>query len=462
MNDVFALRIIVDTVEECYAVLGLVHTNWTPVGGRFKDYIAKRKVNGYQSLHTEVVGLLEKSTEIQIRTYEMHQVAERGVASHWHYKEKSGAIVLRSEDRRWLEGLLEHTQKREEGEDFLQHMKLDFFEDEIFVFTPQGEVKVLPEGATPVDFAYLVHTEVGHKTKGAKVDGHIVPLDYKLKNGETVEVLTKKDPEPSEYWLSFVKTSAAREKIKLWMAAQDHDKYIKRGQEMMNEVLEKAGFDPLDARNTELREIDGKRLSLSERDDLLERIGNGAVSPMSVLKKVHPEARVAVTPRRRGVGGDVRGGGERRGGQGVVVGGESGLKVRFASCCDPVPYQPIFGYSTRSGEITVHRRECALRKGLNAKQILPAHWEGVEVNVRVYRAEMRVRYSPGLLGEILNEFYESGLEVVSVQSDYEHKEKKLWVDFGVHGLDDVEEIRGRLERMEGVVGLVIVGREEGV
>lgn len=459
VNDLFALRIIVNTLEECYAVLGMVHTSWTPVPDRFKDYIAKPKINGYQSLHTEVIGLLDKPTEIQIRTHAMHNTAERGVAAHWHYKESRGSIPLKGEHKSWLGGILERHKKQKESEDFLQDIHLDFFDDEIFVFTPQGQVKVLPEGSTPVDFAYLIHTEVGHSTKSAKVDGHIVPLDYKLKNGETVEIITRKTIAPSEYWLQFVKTNSAREKIKTWLTSQNHEEYIRHGQEMLNSMLEKSGHEELDSHNTILRKIDGRRLSVAERLDLLERVGNGSISPVSVLRKIYPDLHLKVETAEY-TGKTTPKSGEVQASRKVVVGGEEGLEVKFASCCDPRPFKPIFGYATRGGSITIHRRDCSLRNSLNRAQMLPAHWQDDTHFARVYRAEIAVDYNPSVLGEVLNGFYQMGVEVSGVQSHYEEESKILWVDFVIYNDDELDQVRHMLEEILEVQNVKITGMGE--
>ena len=459
VNDLFALRIIVNNVEDCYATLGIVHTSWTPVPDRFKDYIAKPKINGYQSLHTEVVGLLDKPTEIQIRTYAMHNTAERGVAAHWHYKESKGSIPLRGEHKSWLGGILERHKKQKESEDFLHDIRLDFFDDEIFVFTPQGQVKVLPEGSTPIDFAYTIHTEVGHATKSAKVDGHIVPLDYKLQNGETVEILTRKTIAPSEYWLQFVRTNSAREKIKTWLSAQNHSEYIRLGIEMFNNVLEKSGHDKLDGHNMVLRKVDGRRLSVAERWDLLERIGNGSISPVSVLRKVYPDAQLKIEPEEH-TEKNFDQNQKLEASQRVVVGGEEGLAVKLASCCNPKPFKPIFGYATRGGSITIHCRDCALRNSLNRAQMLPAHWKEDKNFARAYRAEITVTYNPSVLGEILNGFYQMGIEVSAVQSHYENENRILWLDFVIYNEEDIYQIRHMLEGILEIQSVKITGLGE--
>lgn len=449
VNDIFALRVIVDDVEQCYAVLGLVHNTWLPVPGRFKDYIAKKKVNGYQSLHTEVIGLLEKSTEIQIRSYAMHNVAEYGVAAHWHYKEKSGNIPLREEDTRWLQGILHKHKSSDQSEEFLHSLQLNFFEDEIFVMTPNSEIKVLPEGATPVDFAYLIHTDIGHRIKNAKVDGHIVPLDYKLKNGETVEIITQKNPSPSRYWLNFVKTSSAREKIKAWLASQDSEKYIRLGAEMVNEALEKTGYPKLDANLTILRKVDSKRLSVAERKYLLESVGNGSVTPASLVKRIYPEA-VFKTKKKNKPEEKVK-----KKITNVIVGGEPGLEVRFASCCKPKYPGPIFAYITRNESISIHRRNCSIRHTLNPEQKMPAHWEGQEIDQKNYRAEVRLDYKPGLLGDILHNLYKIGVEILSVQSHHEEEGSSLWVDFTAHGQEDVDDVKAFFDSLSLVKNISI-------
>lgn len=443
--DIFALRIIVDDVQTCYAVLGLLHTAYKPVPDRFKDYIAKPKLNGYQSLHTDLLDLLDKTTEIQIRTTEMHRQAEYGLAAHWNYKEKQSSIVVPKEQRNWLSDILSRDKKEKDSDHFVSDLKLDFFDDEVFVYTPSGDVKALPEGSTPVDFAYSVHTDVGHMIKGAKVDGKIVPLDYRLKNGETIEVLTKKEPSPSQYWLSFVKTSGAREKIRHYLSSQDREKNIRNGINLFNDYLVGAGKEKMDGKHSVLTKVDGSTLNMTEREDILEKVGNGALSSAALYKKVYGES--ARTKRKKKTAKvEVK----KNSKLGVVVGGETGLKVKFASCCDPKPKVPIFAYSTAGEGITIHRKDCHYKNILNPERVLPAYWEGEEVDSRVIKLDIYLDYTPGLLGSVLNGLYESGVEVQSVQSAYDGDEKILKVEMFTHNQKEIDLVNNYLANNKNI------------
>lgn len=434
VNDIFALRIIVDDIQTCYAVLGLVHTSWTPVTQRFKDYIAKKKLNGYQSLHTEVVGLLDRPTEIQIRSYAMHNTAEFGVAAHWHYKENQSSILLSKENKNWIHNIVNRHTKKDSPIDMYQEMQLDFFDDEIFVYTPNGEIKTLPEGSTPIDFAYMIHTDVGNCAKMAKVDGKIVSLDYKLRNSETVEILTRKDPSPSQYWLHFVKTNSAREKIKTWLSAQHRDEYIKIGIKTLDDLLIKNQYAEMDKKFSILAKYGGAYLTMSEREDLLEKIGNNSIPAITVLKKIYPELSLYKSDKKKNKNknklktkANLKRDKEFKD-NGIIVGGEKNLKIKFGACCSPKFGDAVFGYATRGGIITIHKKDCARRESMTENQILPAYWEGFE-ELQRYFTEIEIDYSPGFLSKILDTFFNLNIEVLSLQKNYKKDKKILIIEF---------------------------------
>ena len=345
--DVYAIRLLVDEVRDCYAALGVVHSLWKPIPGQFDDYIAVPKPNGYQSLHTAVIALDGKPLEIQIRTHAMHSVSEVGIAAHWRYKEGSKAERDYDAKLAWLRQLMDWQREVTDATEFVEGIKLDIFQDQVFVFTPKGDIKDLPAGATPLDFAYRIHTDVGHRTIGAKVNNRLVPLDYRLKNGDIVEVVTTKaEHGPSRDWLSIVRTSHAREKIRQWFKKKDRDENITHGRESLERELKRLA-------RTSIAAVGHDRLMEAARpyghdtlDDFYAAIGYGAVSPQQVVMRlgVVDDAQltlpsVAPTPVRAG---------------GVRVKGVGDLLVRFAKCCHPIPGDPIVGFITRGRGITVH------------------------------------------------------------------------------------------------------------
>src|SRR6056297_2585180 len=351
--DLTAVRVLVDSVRECYQVLGVVHEIWKPMPGRFKDYIAMPKSNMYQSLHTTVIGPSGDPLEVQIRTHEMHKTAEYGIAAHWRYKEGKTTDNDYEEKLSWLRQLLEWQKDLQEPQEFMKALKIDLFEDEVFVFTPKGDVMSLPRGGTPIDFAYHIHTEVGHNCVGAKVNGKIVPLEYELNNGDIVNIITsKKSTGPSKDWLKFVKTSTARSKIKRWFKKQQRDEIIRRGKELLKREFDRQNIE-LSGKERE-KELDRIADELGEgtRENLLESIGYNNISVKQVINKLDiKEEEISIddlksTPSTKSSD------------KGVTVKGVNNLKVRTAKCCNPVPGDDIVGYITRGRGISIHRRGC--------------------------------------------------------------------------------------------------------
>lgn len=401
--DVFAFRVIlptkmhrngVENTEKLYTLLGLIHSHWTPLSDRFKDYIAVPKKNGYRSLHTTIVGEGEVNYdhpfEIQIRSEAMHQQAEFGFAAHWLYEDTKGASSRH--DRRmghsseinemrtrrhqeWLDGLVSLQSELAKGKDVPGKMKLDIFSDHIFVFTPDGEVKDLPSGATPVDFAYAVHTDLGHRCHGAKVNSSIVPLDYQLKNGDRVEILVKNEPDPKPHWLSFVKSSHAKAKIKSYFKGLDTEQSFKEGKEIVNKYLTSMGHSLLDDNLSIFRKYGSQKLSLKERQSLVEDIGNGAMNVSMVLKKVFalPERNKKKRVVETGIVKKSSGYTERKEDE-ILIAGESNVPYKISSCCKPKPGDPIVGYVTRGNAVRIHLENCkALTRG-NPERLLESSW----------------------------------------------------------------------------------------
>lgn len=389
--DKIAIRVIVDSVPECYGVLGIIHTMWKPLPGRFKDYIATPKPNMYQSLHTTLIGQGGEPFEVQIRTWEMHATAESGIAAHWHYKE-SGSPKDRDkkfdEKLAWLRRILEWQQDVNDESEFMESLKTDLFEDTVFIFTPKGDVIELPKGSCPVDFAYRVHTEVGHKCTGAKVNGRIVPLDFQLSNGDIVEIITSKNSAgPTRGWLDFVKTSSARSRIKAWFKRSQRQEHILKGHDSLDQELKKRHLDAKellkDARLNEVLE----RFSLTTLDDLFSAVGDGSLTATQVVNRIKevcfPNALVDDIISKPVVSAKT---GKERVTRSLRVKGVDDIVIRLAHCCNPLPGDEVLGYITRGRGVSVHRLDCPnmqhyLRS--EANRILEVEWASDKGNYMV-------------------------------------------------------------------------------
>ena len=362
--DVMAVRCLVDTVKDCYATLGIVHTMWTPIPGRFKDFIAMPKSNMYQSLHTTVVGPLGEPLEIQIRTMEMHKTAEYGIAAHWRYKEGTKGDSEFDKKLDWLRQLLEWQHELRDAREFMENLKIDLFDDAVFVFSPKGDVLELPAGSVPLDFAYRIHTDVGHRCIGAKVNGRIVPLDYVLKNGDIVEILTSKNSAPKRDWLNIVKTSQSRTKIKQWFKKENREENILKGRELLEREARKQGLEAESLKPEKLLEI-GKKLSFFTLEELFAAIGDGVITANSILNKIkleeaRSEKRGLLSEEVQTLKNEIKlpAGWRGKPTQGIRVKGIDNLLVRLSHCCNPVPGDPILGYITRGRGISIHRIDC--------------------------------------------------------------------------------------------------------
>ncbi len=365
--DLCALRVIVDTIPDCYNVLGHIHDMFKPVPGRFKDYISTPKPNGYQSVHTTVIGTEGIPFEVQIRTWEMHRTAEYGVAAHWKYKSGESGVKTGDEEKfAWVRRLLE-TQQDSEAPDFFHDLKIDMFADEVFVFTPQGDVINLPAGATPIDFAYSIHSAVGNSMTGAKVNGRIVPFSHTLQNGDIVEVLTSKSaPGPSRDWMKLAKSGSARTKIKQWFKKEKREENIVHGREMFEAELKRAGLTMADVTAEEMLPIVLKKLSISSIDDLLASIGYGGMTATRAVNRIKDEIiKAQKSEQPRTVLDKIQDQAERRAAQkeqkpiqGVLVEGLDNCLIKFSRCCTPVPGDDIVGFITRGYGVSVHRKDC--------------------------------------------------------------------------------------------------------
>jgi GTP pyrophosphokinase len=407
--DLIAFRIIVKSLKDCYSVLGLIHALWRPVAGRFKDYISIPKANMYQSLHSTVIGPDGERIEFQIRTDEMNRIAEYGVAAHWQYKQVGkGAQPGKASGTRdaerytWLRQIMDWQRELSDPREFMSSLRLEMFQEEVYVFTPNGDIKELPEGASPVDFAYAIHSEVGDKCAGAKVNGRIVPLHSTLKNGDSVEIITDKNRMPSRDWLKFVKTAKARTRIKQYTRAVERDRAITLAKEMLEKEGRRVGV------NIHKAIKDGYFIKLVEGfncgsvDDLLTQVGFSRFTPRKVIKRLYavmhgesldekskekekgPETKPKQKPKS----------------DGLSISGVDNILVRFASCCNPLPGEPIVGYITRGRGATVHRTDCHNVKNFEPERLLTVSWDGVEDKPYPAKIKIKCLNKRGMLGKI--------------------------------------------------------------
>ncbi|MFQ6045399.1 MAG: RelA/SpoT family protein [Gemmatimonadales bacterium] len=410
--DLMAIRVLVGSIQDCYHALGVIHHNWTPLQERIKDYIASPKSNGYQSLHTTIFGPGGQLYEIQIRTRDMHRTAEYGLAAHWVYKESREEDELDSHFE-WFRQLLELQQDTYTAEEFLEFLKIDLYQDEIFVFTPKGDVKRLPKGATPIDFAFAVHTEVGYRCQGARVNGRIAPLHRALRNGDTVEVLTGKQARPSRDWLNHVRTARARHKIRQWIKREEAERSVALGEEILERELRRRRLDMPDE---EALARAAARLSVGSPAGLYEVLGRGDAPIGQVVKALFPdhtsEDLKPPKPTRFGRVMD-----RIRFGRGVKIHGVDGLMVRYAQCCQPVPGDPVIGYVTRGRGISIHRSDCPslLTMSDEPERRVDIDWQKVEGEVFVVRLTVVGEDRRGLFAELMEAISETGTNIKTAE-----------------------------------------------
>jgi GTP pyrophosphokinase len=465
--DLLAIRIIVDNVKDCYATLGIIHTLWRPMPGRFKDYIAMPKANMYQSLHTTVIGPNGEPLEVQIRTWEMHRTSEYGIAAHWAYKEgQTNPNAGFGEKVKWFREILELQNEARDAAEFMESLKMDFFSDLVFVFSPKGEVFELPAGSVPLDFAYRVHTEVGNRTIGAKVNGRIVPLDHKLKTGDIVEILTSKHSYgPSQDWLKIAQSSHARSKIKQWFKKEKREENVQRGREAIERELKRLGLEPSEwVQDDKLQPVAAK-FAFNDIEDMLSAVGFGGITAAQIVtrltEKLRREAEEAekielssevkeVKPPSAAAAGQ-----RKRSAQGIRVKGVENLLVRFARCCNPVPGDEIVGYITRGRGVSVHRADCnnlpSQESGEEAARVIEVEWEqSVEANYAV-DIEIRGHDRKGLLNEVLSAVAESktNIAAVSGRSD-KNKLALIHMTILIRNIEHLQSVVDKIKRVRDI------------
>ncbi len=448
LYDITAVRVIVDTEKECYEVLGLIHSQFKPIPGRFKDYIAMPKGNLYQSLHTSVIGPRQKPLEVQIRTWEMHEIAEYGVAAHWRYKEKGSKKADSANDVKfsWMRKLVEYNKDTQNAEDYVNSVKLDIFSDQVFAFTPGGDVLDLPQNATPVDFAYRVHSDVGHKTVGALINGRIAQLDTKLKNGDIVEIMTSKVAAPRLDWLNFVVTKQASSKIKQWYKKNKREDHIEIGRANLEHELTKAIFDEY-IKNGEFNKV-AKQMNYVSAEDLFAALGYGETTLNKIinrLKKPEKKDAVETTFQHR----------PKKASEKDIIGLE-GLLYSFARCCSPIPGEPIVGVVTRAKGVSVHRLDCKTLDDVPPERLLDIHWSGMNVN-KTYSTTIRVETAEklGLLKDVIGVVSDNNTNIIS--ANVKSKGKVGIIELGIE-LDNIETLRKVMTAIQSMPDVFSVKR----
>ena len=451
--DITAFRVIVNTIKEVYDVLGIIHSLWKPIPGKFKDYIGLPKENMYQSLHTSVIGLYGERIEIQIRTHEMHKIAEEGIAAHWKYKE--GRLIEEADDKRftWLRQLLEWQRDLKDNAEFLETVKVDLFPNEVYVFTPKGEVKQFPRGSTPIDFAYSIHSDVGNRCVGAKVNGKIVPLKYEFRSGDTVEIMTSPGQKPSKDWLKFVKTSRAKTKIRQWFKTQEMEKSINLGKEILEKELRKYNLQQAKLiKSGELIKV-ANEFSFHEVDDLIAAVGYGKVTANQIIGKLLPPERLEKKEEqeegrlKRLIQKVTRSGSK----DALLIKGVDNVVVRYAGCCNPLPGDKVVGFITRGRGVTIHTSDCKNILDNDPHRKVEVEWDSTKeyiypVRIRVYSDDKK-----GMLAEISNSISSHKANITNARVETTDEKKAIGTfEVEIRDLNHLKKVIKGLEKIKGV------------
>ncbi len=438
--DIIAFRIILDSISQCYEALGLIHAMWKPIDHKFKDYIARPKPNMYQSLHTTVIGPSGERIEIQIRTWEMDRVAKSGIAAHWSYKEGRRIDENISEKFAWIQDLVENQENFRDPGEYLENVRIDLFQDEVYVFTPRGEIKTLPRGATAVDFAYMIHTEVGNQCTGAKVNGQLVPLAYKLKTGDIIEITTSKNHHPSKDWLKYVKTVKARSKIRHWIKTQEKERSMTLGREMLEKAFRKEKLSFLNLMKSEQMVEVAADFGFKTVDDLIANVGYGKITPLQVVRKIVPKREAEAATVEESIFNKLIGrvGRKKKLKTGVLVKGVDDILIKFGKCCQPVPGDSIVGYITRGFGVTVHRTNCVNALRMNPERQIEVEWNR-EVG-EVYPVKIRIisQDRVGLLADVVGNISKFGANILNATSEI--RDNKMVDSFFTIGVEDISHL----------------------
>ncbi len=454
--DITAFRVIVNSIKACYDVLGIIHSIWKPIPGKFKDYIGLPKENMYQSLHTTVIGPYGERIEIQIRTHEMHKIAEEGIAAHWKYKE--GKLVEEAEDKRftWLRQLLEWQRDLKDNQEFIESVKVDLFPNEVYIFTPKGEVRQFPIGSTPVDFAYSIHSDIGNHCVGAKVNGKIVPLRYELRSGDTIEILTSPNQKPSKDWLKLVKTSRAKTKIRQWFTVEEREKSITLGKDILEKELRKYDLQQTKLiKSGELAKV-ANEFSFQGVEDLIAAVGYGKVTANQIIGKILPQEKLEQQKEELEDGRikhliqKIT----RAPKDALLIRGIDNVMVRYAGCCNPVPGDKVVGFITRGRGVTIHTADCQNAIDDDPHRKVEVEWDSTKeysypVRIRIYSEDKK-----GLLAEISNSLSSNKANIKNARVDTTEDKKAISTfEVEIRDLNHLNKVIRALEKIKGVHGV---------
>ncbi len=450
--DVVAFRVIVNTLKECYEVLGIIHSTWKPIPGRFKDYISLPKANMYQSLHTSVIGPYAHRMEVQIRTWEMDKVAEEGIAAHWKYKEGIKGGGTDQKQFAWLRQLLEWQKNLHDPKEFMEMVQMDLFPDEVYVFTPKGEVKEFPKGATPVDFAYSIHSEIGEKCAGARVNGRMVPLRYLLKNGDIIEIITSNRQHPRKDWLDFVKTTKAKSRIRQWIKKEERDESIIIGKNILEKSLEHSQLNITNiAKNQQLAAV-AKDLSLQTLEDLFANIGYGKISANQVMGRLKPVLGIEKQEPHNIVRKVVSKITRRKSSKGIKVKGIDDMLVRFANCCHPLPGEHVLGFITRGRGVTIHKYNCSHILDSDPERLVDVQWDPADEDVYMARIKVTSVDRKGILADVSLIMAKKEANIINAEIKTTMDKKGVsFFTIEVESYRQLEEIMGAIKRVENVL-----------
>lgn len=461
--DLLAVRVIVDSIRDCYAALGIIHTCWKPLPGRFKDHIAMPKANMYQSLHTTIIGPKGEPVEVQIRTKEMHRVAEYGIAAHWAYKEgKKNPQSSFEKKLTWFREILEWQKVANNAEEFVESLKMDLFSDTVLVFTPKSDVIELPAGSVPIDFAYRIHTEIGNQTIGAKVNSKIVPLDYKLKTGDIVEIITSKHSYgPSRDWLKITKSSHAKNKIKQWFKKQKREENVAKGKELVEQEIKQLGFEPKDVLTEENLQGTAKKFNFSSADDMYAAVGFSGITAAQIATRLTDRLRKKKqaeidneTLIESFADSKAKHAHRSKSDSGVRVKGVDNMLIRLSKCCNPVPGDEIVGFITKGRGVSVHRSHCPNVQSEEAmKRLLEVEWKGVEASNKNYHVDIEITgYDrKGLLNEVLQAVAESKTDIQTVTGRTDrNKLTTVNMTILIHNVNHLQKVVDRIKRIHDI------------
>lgn len=444
--DIIAFRIILDTIPRCYEALGLIHSLWKPVPKKFKDYIAVPKPNMYRALHTTVIGPYGERIEIQIRSWEMDKVAKSGIAAHWGYKEGKRVDEKISNTFAWIQNLVEDQKTIRDPDEFMESVRIDLFPDEVYVFTPRGEIKSISRGATPVDFAYLIHSEVGNQCIGAKVNGHMVPLRHVLKNGDIVEIITSKNQHPSKDWLKFVKTVKARSRIRQWIKIQERKRSITLGQEMCEKAFRKYRLNFNELLKSKEMQKAVEDFGFKTIDDLIATIGYGKITPLQIIRKVAPKSK---SDEEKSILDKIIGRVKKKKPKtGIIVHGIDDILIKFGKCCQPVPGDSITGYITQGYGVTVHRTSCVNALKMNPERQIDVEWNKDISETYPVKIIVRSTDRIGLLADVAASISKHGSNILSAKT--ETRENGVVETFFTICVNDIDHLNTLLSEIKKV------------